>query len=214
MTRRFKRTSRRKNKNRRSVDIVTVPARGLFTGMLSGGVGTFSLQPTNLNSVAGQADSYAFYRITRLRYRLYPNGGGADLVAAYIAGVVDNAPTTVADLSVTEHSVIYGDDVTIPTSWRNVPKRALASYNVWYKTVVGSPTPSDELQGQIYLAGGTTDQWKMELEATYQFKSLVATSATPQERGHTEMLLQRQMLLRIMGLSPAPAVAASSPPSK
>lgn len=213
MTRKSKRNNKRNNK-RSSQDIVTVPARALLQGNLASGLAQISLQPTNLNAVSGSADSYEFYRISRLRYRLFPSSISGIQVAAYIAGAVDNPPTTTSDLAITRHACLLGDEVTVPSSWRNVPKTALASYMSWYKTVVGSPAPDTELQGSIYLAGSGTDGYTLEIEATYQFRSLVATSATPKERGFTEMRKQREYMLRVMGLSPAAPAPASNPTSK
>lgn len=195
--------------------MITVPARALLNGSMSSGVAQISMQPPTFNSVAQVADNYEFYRLTRLRYRLHPNGGGAFCVAAYIAGAVDNAPSTPSDLAVTPHCVVLGDDVQIPTPWRNVPRAALASYNTWYKTIAGSPDPSEEVQGKIYLAGGGTDAYWLEMEATYQFRTLVVTSATPAERGALALEKERAYLLRILGLSnlvlpPTPGIATPS----
>lgn len=193
--------------------MVSLPARGLFNGSLSAGVAQINLQPTNLNSVAGAAANYEFYRITKLRYRLYPNGGGSMLAAAYIAGAVDNAPSSPYDVAQTPHCVLYGDDVTVPTSWRNVPKSALASYNTWYKTVAGSPDPTEEVQGKIYLAGSSTDSYLLEYEMVYQFRTLVVTSATPAQRGAIELEKYRAQLLRVLGLAMVPSPLPPGNPS-
>ncbi len=215
MTRKNKRKSNRRTNNRRSaIDMVTLPARALLTGNTGAAGIAISLQPTNLNSVAQAADNYEFYRITRLRYRLYPNGGGSIQTAAYIAGAVDNPPTTFQDMAQTPHCVIYGDDVSVPTAWRRVPRTALISYNSWYKTVAGSPDPSEEIQGQIYIvSGNASENYIIEIEATYQFRTLVVTSATPAERGAIELEKYRANLLRIMGLSPVAAALPTGSPS-
>jgi hypothetical protein len=206
MVRKNKRTkkSKRSNKSGGFVrDAITVSCRRLAIYNLTAGVATVTMAPSTFIEAAAVSDVFELYRITKLRYRLYRHATlGATATAVYIAGVVDNPPSTAADASVSPYAAVITPIMTQPSEWKSISKRDLASYSTWYKTVAGSPDPSLEEQGKIYLAGTTTDAFTMEVEIVYQFKSPCTTSATPAERGALERLRERERLLKILSSSP------------
>lgn len=172
---------------------------------------SIAVSPGGYGQSTALAEVYEFYRVTRLRYRLNPVSTiTASIGAAYIAGVVDNAPTAMAEVAQSQHCAIITPNHSLPTAWKSVPPSALRSYAAWCKTVVGSPDPDTEIQGRIYLAGTTTDPYEIEVELTFEFRTPVATLVTPAERGAIECAKERARLLKLMGLTPAPCSTPTS----
>jgi len=200
----------KRNKNKRSNrsggytrDIITVSSRQFTIVGLAGGVGQISLSPSSFIEAAAISDVFELYRVTKLRYRLHRHvSTSGSLAAVYIAGVVDNAPSTAADASVSPYTAVITPTATVPSGWRTVSRRDLVGYQPWYKTIAGSPDPAQEVQGRIYLAGLASDFWTVEVEVVYQFKSPCTSSATPAERGARECALERERLLRILAAAP------------
>ncbi len=170
---------------------------------LTSGVDAINCSPSTFVESATIADVFELYRVVRLRYRLHRhtalNGSAA---AVYLPGVVDNAPTTASDVSVSPHAAVITPIQTVPSAWKSVSRRDLSSYETWYKTVAGSPDPAQELQGKVYLAGNTSDAFTVQIMITFQFKNPCTTSATPAERGALECAQERERLLRILAAPP------------
>lgn len=215
MARKTKRKSTRNNNgNSRGgrVDTAVVNVHVLNSATLSSGIRTFVVSPLGFIQSAAIQDVYEMYRFTQLRYRLHRNGSIASMqVAAYLPGVVDNAPSTPADLAVCQHSAVLSSVATSPTPWKKVPRIALQSYGSWFKTVVGSPDPAQEVQGNIFLAGNTTDLCVLEVMGRIEFKNPCTTSATPAERGALECAQERERLLKLLGLSLTPSQKLATP---
>lgn len=216
MTRKTKRNNRtrRNNVNSRGgrVDSALVNVHILNSAVFVSGIRTLAMSPATFIQSAAIQDVYELYRFRRLRYRLHRNGSISSMqVAAYLPGVTDNAPSTPADLAVCQHAAILSSVATVPTGWMKVPRFALQSYGSWYKTVVGSPDAAQEVQGNIFLAGNTTDLCVLEVQGEIEFKNPCTTSATPAERGALECAQERTRLLKLLGLSVVPSQPNSTP---
>lgn len=218
MARKHKRTNKRNN---RASDITRFHFTQLLESNLVSGASKTSLNPSVIGlsgRLASTADGFELYRLRRVRYRLMPSftAPAASIVACYLAGIVDTTINSAVLLSQCAHHVTISPREIVPTRWVTVPKLALASYGSWYKTVVGTPDPSEEDQGFLYVAGNTTDQYVLDLEIDYDFKTPCAIGSTPAIRLAKEVETERNRLLKILGFGsllppsePAPAPAAT-----
>lgn len=219
MARKIKRTNRRKNNNRDS-DITRFHFTQLLESNLVSAASKTSLNPSVIGvsgRLAATADGFELYRLRRVRYRLLPPTvtPSSSTVACYLAGIVDTTINSAVLLSQCAHHVTLAPREIVPTRWVTVPKIALASYGSWYKTVVGTPDPSEEDQGFLYVTGGTSDGYILDLEIDYEFKTACAIGSTPAIRLAKEIETERSRLLKILGFgsqllppNPAPAPAA------
>jgi len=219
MARRNKRRNKKKgNQRAASRNIMNFAVRDVRTITLIGGNSTFTLTPSQFNGSTSLYDIYEFWRIKRLRYRLHPNAASrtAIQVAAYVAGIVDSGFTPGMLLQLNT-AAILATQATLPSAWRTVPPSALASYMTWYKTVQGTPDPAEEQQGNVFLSGAGVEVVTMEIEVVYEFRTLVNTGLTPQERGAQQMEQERLRILRIIGSGVAvptqPVPAPARPPT-
>jgi hypothetical protein len=192
-----------------SSDRATVHFRALI-------IGNQSLLAPSVQAIAGQsfsniaavADSYALYRYVRLRFRLHPSlAPGAvnsdPCSAAYITGIVDNPPTTHVIMMNTLPSVFVGPMQREPSHWVTVSSEDLHGYTQWYKTIVGSPDPSTEIQGSIVILTDTSaGAFRVEVEGTVQFQELLNTSVTSAERQARMNMIERERILSILALPP------------
>jgi len=211
-----KKSSRKTNSSFNRGDQISVHCRKLSDSALSGGLNTIAVSPAQFPQALDYADAFTMYRVTRLRYRLIPvSGMTATMVAAYIAGVTDTAPTTLTILGILPHAAILGATQTTPTQWCTVPANCLRSYMPWFKTIVGTTDVAEEVQGNIYVRGGSTDSTLLEIDAEFAFRQPVSTSMTPMERGRAAVAQERERLLRILSGDPvSPAPASQGPTDK
>lgn len=171
---------------------------------------TFGCNPAGLgNRILSMADGYEFYRLTKLEFRLLPSTTSAaasrasSMTACYLGGVTDTAPSNTQLASECVHHVYLGNSSTVPTEWCHVNRKELAGYNPWYKTVVGSPDPSTEVQGNIFVISPSgTDTYVMQLRGIVQFKGSVPTGSTPMVRQLNEMRREKERLLKILSATP------------
>ncbi len=182
-------------------------------GSFTSGAATVALNPSAFPQALEIADTYAFYRVTKLRFRLYRIASlSVTQVAAFVAGVTDNAPSNSAVAALIPHCAILPLSATVPSPWQNIPRSVLMSYMPWLKSIVGSPDPAEETQGNIYIRGAGAEQYAIEIEAVFEFRDILSTSITPAERGRLESLAERDRILRLLGSTPL--AAAASPQSK
>jgi len=198
----------RRNNNSSSVvsDKISIVARLFSASVLSGGAGTISMMPVTFPTASALADSYEFYRIKFLRYRLHPGEAAAftgPIGVCYIPGVTDNPPTTTAGIANIDNHLILTNRQVSPTKWVKVTGAKLSSYMTWYKTVAGTPDSDVEIQGVLYLSGVTTDHYDIEVEAIFEFKTLVPIGSTPEARRQRAILAEKERLLKILSYSPA-----------
>ncbi len=175
---------------------ITVQFRAYLTAALASGLGTINIQPSTFNQVGTVADAYALYRCRKLRYRSQPLASTATALQAiaYIPGAVDNPPATVASLAQVSTSVLISERATVPSNWVSLEYNQLRGYLEWYKTVVGSVDPVDEVQGAIFIFGTGTEIYRVEVEGEFEFRDLLPTSLTPMVRIPTSVLGQLQQL--------------------
>ncbi len=181
-----------------------------FTGSLSSGAGTVGIAPDTLGSrMVALSDTYNFYRIEKLEYRLHPNGTRTALQGAgFYPGVLDTAPANITDLSESPHTQLLGTSATVPTSWSKLSWRSLESYFPWYKTKAGSLDPSEEQQGTFYFIGGSTDPYSLEVSGVMAFRTPVNTGSTPALREQQMMLRERERLLKILSCVPMSSIGS------
>lgn len=183
-------------------DSVAVHCRLYSEAALSSATATIAMNPASFPQAAQIADTYAMYKIKKLRYRLYrTTTTNSTQVAVYIPGVTDNPPATITVAGLIPHAAILPLTATVPTAWKTVPGNVLQSYMPWFKTIVGSPDPAEETQGNIYLRGSGVDQYAIEIDAVFLFREPISTSVTPAERGKLECQAERDRILRVLGSS-------------
>lgn len=194
-----RKTSSRKKNSYNKTDTVSVHARLYTEANFASGTATIAMNPASFPQALEIADVYAMYRIKKLRYRLYRSTTNATTqVAVFVPGVTDNGPGTISVAALIPHCAILPLSATVPTPWKNVPPAILKSYMPWFKTILGSPDPAEETQGNIFLRGNTTDQYAIEIDAIFEFREPLSTSVTPAERGRLECEAERVRLLRIL----------------
>ncbi len=186
---------------------VRVPFHALVSQTLSTGSGSVGLGPAQFTRPAAIAEVYELYRIPELEFRLHPDTASNGIqVAAMIPGVVDTPPTTFVTASESLNACVLGQRSSQPTEWVKCQSRDLMSYMSWYKTVIGSPDTDVEIQGAIYLVGGSTDTIKLEVRGVFEFKNPVGPGQTPMVR---ELVLarERERILKILASSPSSTTA-------
>ncbi len=218
MPRRNKRRNKRSKKPNNSfvsTNSVRVHIRQVSETTLSAGAATITVSPAMSPQSTQYADAFQMYRVTRLRFRLMrTTTTTATQSACYLPGVTDNSPSSAAAAAAVPASVILPLTATVPTRWCNVPSNILSSYMNWYKTVVGSPDAAEEIQGNIYVRGGATDQYLIEIDAIMDFRVSVPTGVTPMtavDRGRLERDKERQRILNLLAGTSAPSTVSGIP---
>lgn len=211
MVRKNRRRNRRQNKSFNRADSIMAHVRLYTEASFSSGGATIAINPASFPQAAQIADTYAMYRVVKLRYRLHrTTTTSSTQVAVYVPGVTDNPPLTVSVAALVAHAAILPLTATVPTPWKNVPSNVLKSYMPWFKTILGSPDPAEETQGNIFLRGITSDQYGIEIDAIFAFREPISTSVTPMERGKIECAREKERILRVLGtLAPTPAPATT-----
>jgi len=191
--------------------VIAVPFSTVKTGTTNA---TANVAPSLSSRTLSAADNFELYRVTRLRYRQHvPTGGTGQTVVAYYAGVTDTPPATnVANMEATNHNFFSGLNGSPPSRWTNVPRGQLAGYQPWYKTIVGTPDPSVEIQGILNITGSTpaTIQYVVEIEGVIEFKGPVDAASTPESRRARMYATQYAVLQKILAEGPAALAAVSS----
>jgi len=166
---------------------------------------TLAIQPAGMGTrVSGIADSFELYRVTALKFRLLPSATVSGTVrpttsaAGWYAGVTDTVPSTVTSIAENTESVLLAVWATVPTEWCRVGKVSLAGYCPWYKTIQGTPDVAEEIQGNIYVAAGSTDSYVIEVRGVIEFKGPVNPSSTPMARQMAEMRKEKDRLMKIL----------------
>lgn len=199
--------TKQKRSSYNQTDTVRVHIRSYAEAALSSGTATIQVSPALCAQSAQYADAFQMYKVTSLRFRLYRSTTLLSTqVACFLPGVTDNSPTTTTTAAAIPHSAILPLTATVPTRWSSIPSRDLRSYMSWYKTIVGSPDAAEEIQGNIYIRGSSSDFYAIEIDAIMVFRDSVPTGITPAERGRIATLKEKERLLRILACpSPAPA---------
>ncbi len=161
------------------------------------------------------ADDFEEYKVTKLRYRLLPiySINAAIQVASYFPGITDATPTFAGisenmNTAVAVVGAAFG--TTQPTTWQSVPAATLAGMHSWYKTIPGSPSPAEEIQGSIYLSSNDTSAFVLEVEGEVVFRAPAAASSTPAARAEHARLRERERLLALLAPPTNTVLAASA----
>jgi len=165
------------------------------------------------NRIAAIADDFELYRVVSMRYRLIPSLPAltGPCAACYLPGVTDTSLTTLVAVGVIPNHTVLGPSQTVPSAWVKLPKQALASYSTWYKTIAGTPDPSVEVQGNVYIVSGlTTAGITLELEGIIQFRAPADPGSTPQMRREKVLLAEYTKIMKILADGAAVAGRSSS----
>lgn len=169
---------------------------------LVAGATSVNVAPASFPRMAIVADSFALYRVTELEYRLLPAGTiTGNQAAGYIPGAVDTPPSTVIQLSETLESVILPIRQTVPTNWAKLQWADLKSYLPWYKSVIGTTDPVDEIQGTIFFCGSGTETVSYEVRGIFEFKNPISASNTPMLR-EQKILKEKARLYELLTFTP------------
>ncbi len=195
--------------------IERVPFHFFTSITLSAGAGSANLAPATFPRLAILADTYALYRFVSLNYRIRDGNGTSDQVVSYLPGAVDTPPALNAANSEALNSVILGVGETVPSDWARLKWADLKGYLEWYKTVVGTPDPVDEVQGAIYATGTGSETVKIEFRGVCEFCTPINSGSTPAMRRERMVMRERERLLALLSQAPAThGNLAQSPTSK
>jgi hypothetical protein len=206
----------RKHDKRKSggSDRATVHFRALIIGTQAALAPTVqALAGQSFSNIAAVADSYALYRYVRLRFRIHGSlnvstSNTDPCSVAFITGIVDNPPTTHVIMMNTLPATFVGSQQREPSHWVTVSSEDLHGYATWYKTIVGSPDPSTEIQGALVILTDTNNGgFRVEVEGTVQFQELLNTSVTSAERQARMNMIERERILSILALPPPTGAA-------
>ncbi len=200
-----------KNKKKSKADTATIEFSAYAQVTLVSGANNLALNPANYTRLSSIGDAYEFYRLKRLKFRIHPGSSlGSDQVVAFLAGVIDTPPSTVAQASEVVNSTILALSATVPSSWVDVPEMDLRGSFPWYKTVQGTSDTAEEVVGYLFCTGGTTNIVKLEIRGQFEFKEAVAPANTPlaielrkkirEERARLASEKERENLLKVISL--------------
>ena len=190
----------------------------------AGGGFTVNANPTGIGGpVLIEADTWAFFRLRRLRFRMLRTSAAVTTSQAggYVGSVQDTPPATFSSVMNLLPSTILSNISTVPSSWVNVSRGDLSGAFPWYKTIPGTADPTEESPGMLVFAGASGDVFQLEIEGVLQFKTMVSAGNTPSELQARQLLrdaridrersIARNAILRV--LSPGTRVADTGFPS-
>ncbi len=203
--------------------ITSVPFKSYLGILLATGKNSTVVAPINpLSSrLAGIADEYQLYRMTKFRFRIHPVAStavaGESIITAYIPNVIDATPAWV-DLNENVNSAMIMAGTTTdasgtpsnsapqlcPTNWVNVPRSVLRGSLEWYKAVPGTFATWDENQGVLCTASSVTSSTVgvfIEIDGICEFTGPADPGATPALRA-AQRLAERQRLLELLAMDP------------
>jgi hypothetical protein len=213
--------ARKGGKNGR--DSCDMPFHYIFTGSLTSGANAQLLTPALFPRVGTEADAWAHFRVKKLAFRHLKHLStlNGPQVAAFVGGVQDSPPATVAAASEVLSSAYLGEFQTVHSEWVHVTKAELAGPFPWYKTVAGAADPSEESPGYFSVVGPGSDSFYIEFRGTFCFKVSLATANTPvaldarrrirEERVANVVRAERDVLLKILSTAPTAGVVKLNP---
>lgn len=171
---------------KRNLDSAFVPFHTLVSPALVAGTISVLGNPNALSNggrLLTEADAWAHFRIKKLAFRLLPQTGmaGQFMVAGWVGGIQDAAPSTAATVAELIPSCCLAQDQTTPTEWVKVPKVDLSGPLPWYKSIAGTADATEEAPGQICIGGTGTDVTILEIRGVVEFKTSVSAANTPAE---------------------------------
>lgn len=169
-----------------------VLAIGLNPSAVAGSLGVFGTKLANI------ADCFALFRFTKLAFELPP----LQLVtsASYallgyepeITTVAPSSATQLVDLPWVAPPVLTSNGtIGVPNVKATVPAKVLKATGVqWFRTQPASYDDNLEYQGTLYYytGSGATDNVKIMVRYTIEFKDFVGTAQTPLSRADLALL--------------------------
>lgn len=180
-------------------DTVAVPFR--YYSSVSAGNVTINVSPNATFSprLTAIADDFDEYRISSLRFRLHQGlaATAAAMTAAFLPGIVDTPPAGDGNRIEILNSILISAARTTPSEWSQVPKGVLAGMHPWYKTVVGTPEASEELQGILTYNSNAVSSL-LEWEGVCEFRAAVAAANTPLERALAARKREKKRIMAVL----------------
>ncbi len=160
-------------------DSCRIPFRFLRMGTLVAGVDAMTLSPTAVSTrLTTESDAWSLFRVIKFKYRFHPNGVGT--ACGYAAGIIDTAPSTIAQVMELLPSTYMDNTQTCPGDWIALSPSECHGAFQWYKTVPGAGTdPGLEYPGVLYFAGTLVETYNLEIMGEYEFKDAIAAANTP-----------------------------------
>jgi len=201
-----------------------VSIHGFGVAALVGGASNAQVSPSGLTAVSSrllaEADSWCYFRVRSLKFRLHNSGSANDFAIGFVGGAQDTLPATLATVMELLPSTYFSHNYTRPSDWVVVSGSELAGPFPWYKSVNGTADTSEEGPGYICIAGTTTQTFYYELYAVFEFKTAVAPANTPLARQavqavvaeRRELALRRERDVLLRALASAPPAASPKQP--
>lgn len=201
------------------------PFHTLVAASFSGGIAGIAVSPNSTLTPRGlvESDTWAHFRVRALAFRLLPAPAASTNPQAvgFVGGIQDTPPSTSSTIMELIPSAFWANKMTVPTEWVRPPRSDLAGPLPWYKTIPGTVDSTEEAPGAIVLAGGSTENYYLEVRGVFEFKTAVATANTPlavasrnalrDERLKAFLSQERSQILKILAVQPAPAPVATGP---
>lgn len=209
-------------RNNRDSDVL--PFHCFADVTMTAGAFATPLSPSTINSAraAAAADTWAHFRVRKLKFRLHPYPlAQAGQALGYVGGVQDTPPSTLAQVMELLPAVYWAGGAPAanapnrtqqPTEWQTVSKSELAGPLPWYKSLPGGADATEEAPGLIVGAGTGTDHLHIEFRGVFEFKTSVSPANTPAalelraklraDRILREKELERTHLLGVLSTSP------------
>lgn len=145
------------------------------------------------------ADAWAHFRMRNFMFRVLPSPVIADadtesmvIDVGVMGGIQDSIPLAGVSIRELIPSTHLNSGMSVPTQWVNVPKPDLRGPLEWYKTIPGTADPTEEAPGLLVYSmtgtGSVAYTILIEVRGVFEFKTAVATGATP---------LMRELLSRL-----------------
>ncbi len=192
-------------------DGCVMPVHYLFTGSLVSAATTILMCPSVFPRALIEADTWAHFRVKSLRFRVHPPTTAPTQfhIGAYLPGVQDTAPNSLANAAELLNSAVISNRSTAPTQWVKVSKADLAGPIPWYKSLQGAASTTEEAPGYLVVIGTGTEVYNIEVYATFEFKAAVASNNTPAElkllaqfrekRAAREREAERKYVIELLG---------------
>ncbi len=214
-----KRTGGRRRRARRNGNAAgqkweTISGQQLFISTTNGALTQVPVAPSSFTRVLAIADSFSYYRFTKIKIEMLPSYEDAatgtqtfaSLALGYLPGVApDTPPANEASVLALPYANFLSQGSTVPRRI-TIPKRELVGDGQlkWYKTIAGAADSQFETQGIIYgwaaAAGSLTTGLNWMVHYTCQLQGWILAANTPfvvpkdvsKIDDHTKMLIARQ----------------------
>lgn len=149
----------------------------------SGTANSLSLRPDLTTwgpRVNSMADGFGLFRFTMLKLSMDPAIASTDCWMAVSTGEIDTFPVIAATACQCQYFAINFGGQTTPT-YLPVPRSFLVGSAplTWFKTFVGVPEVTFNVQGNIFAGAGTSATFNILIEFEIEFTDWLPTGSTP-----------------------------------